>query len=1064
MKTITDDSSTLVNAVKSQDCQKDRQSLQEPHMAQDRPKMTSLKPDTSECWYCGRKHDLCRRELCPAFGKLCNRCHKPASKCRNTSSRSSVRAIDEKIDEKIDDMNEVFPTQIAAVELDDSQMVTLKLKSGNFLRFQVDTGAQCNVVPLALYKEATKDHSLSHIIMSSSQITAYGGATLPVVGQVCMEVEWNHCQYILECKLVNATNIRPLLGRRASINMKIVAYLDNDKLHQPDVRHATVFAVEPTNAISQRQLVAQYPKVFREAVGKVSGKYHIRLDPNAVPVQHAPRRVPVALRQQLKETLHNMAKADIIAPVTDPTEWISSMVVVPKKNGTLRLCLDPKELNAAIQREHYALPTIEDVATCLHGAKVFTVLDVRSGFWHITLDDSSSLLTTFHTPFGRYRWKRMPFGICSAPEIFQRPMHQLIEGLTGIEVIADDFVVVGRGHDEAEAIHDHDKNLHAFLQRCEECGVRLNADKMKLRRNAVPFIGHIATDQGLCADPAKVQAIKEMPMPKNIAAVQRLLGLAQYLSKFLPHLSDIMKPLRDLTQKEVDWVWDHPQQEAMDKLKQAVMSTPVLRYYNIQEEVTLQCDASQSGLGAAMMQNGQPVAYASRALTSAETRYAQIEKELLAVVFVCDHFDAYIYGRSRINIETDHKPLESIVLKPLNDAPKRLQRMLLQLQKYNLQWKYKKGTSMFLADTLSRAHLPEVCACDLELATNLEGIDHMAPMLLAVSKDRLIQIKHASTDDPTLQVLRETIQQGWPESKTEVPPAVQAYFDFRDELTIQDQLVFKGPRIIIPGALRREMMSMVHASHIGIEGCIQRAWDSLYWPRMNSDLKEYIGKCDICLSHRAVPGRESLLQHEIPERPWAKIGVDLCELKGRTLLVVCDYYSNFIEVENIRTATTQGVSRILKNLFSRYGVPDVVILDNGPQFSSSKFADFARAWCFTHTTTSPYYPQSNGKAENAVKTIKKLFTKCHESGQSEYKALLDWRNTPTEGMGTSPAQRFLGRRCKTLLPITKSLLNPRYSVKKDVEQLQAQKRLQKKYYNKHGRDLKPIKTGETVRM
>ena len=156
---------------------------------------------------------------------------------------------------------------------------------------------------------------------------------------------------------------------------------------------------------------------------------------------------------------------------------------------------------------------------------------------------------------------------------------------------------------------------------------------------------------------------------------------------------------------------------------------------------------------------------------------------------------------------------------------------------------------------------------------------------------------------------------------------------------------------------------------------------------------------------------KSLLQHEIPERPWAKIGVDLCKLKGRTLLVVCDYYSNFIEVEKIHASTTQGVSRVLKNLFSRYGIPDVVISDNGPQFLSSEFADFARDWCFTHTTTSPYYPQSNGKAENAVKTIKKLFTKCHQSGQSEYNALLDWRNTPTKGMGTSPAQRFLGHHC-----------------------------------------------------
>ena len=177
----------------------------------------------------------------------------------------------------------------------------------------------------------------------------------------------------------------------------------------------------------------------------------------------------------------------------------------------------------------------------------------------------------------------MPFGICSAPEIFERRMHQLIEGLNGVEVMADDFVVDAMKQRQSMTMT---KKLHTLLQRCEECGVRHNADKIKPRRNAVPFIGHIATDQGLCVDPAKVQAIKEMPMPTNIAAVQRLLGLAQYLSKFLPHLSDIMKPLRELTQKDIDWTWDHPQQEAVEKLKQAVMSTPVLQYYNIQEEVT----------------------------------------------------------------------------------------------------------------------------------------------------------------------------------------------------------------------------------------------------------------------------------------------------------------------------------------------------------------------------------------------------------------------------------------------------------------------------------------------
>ena len=398
------------------------------------------------------------------------------------------------------------------------------------------------------------------------------------------------------------------------------------------------------------------------------------------------------------------------------------MVVVPKKDGKLRICLDPRDLNKAIRREHYPLPTIEDVATRLYGAKVFTVLDVRKGFWHVELEAESSFLTTFNTPFGRYRWKRMPFGICSAPEVFQRRMHQLIEGLRGVEVVADDFVVVGSGDTQESAVKDHDLNLERFLQRCATKGVKLNHNKVSLRRKEVPFIGHVATDKGLCVDPAKVRAIAEMPQPADVAGVQRLLGMAQYLAKFLPHLSDVTKPLRELTQKEVAWVWEEPQTRAFEDLKKAIASTPILQYYNLAEEATLQCDASQTGLGAALMQNRQPVAYASRALTDTETRYAQIEKELLAIVFACDRFDAYIYGRNVVHVESDHQPLELIMRKSLGDAPKRLQRMLLQLQKYSLNVHYKKGTQMHLADTLSRAYIPEVSACTE--VQELEEINH----------------------------------------------------------------------------------------------------------------------------------------------------------------------------------------------------------------------------------------------------------------------------------------------------------------------------------------------------
>ena len=290
---------------------------------------------------------------------------------------------------------------------------------------------------------------------------------------------------------------------------------------------------------------------------------------------------------------------DFIAPMTTPTEWISSIVVVPKKNGKLRICLDPKDLNRAIQREKYQLPTI-DIATRLYGAKVFTVMDVHNGFWHVRLEEESTYLTTFQTPFGRFRWKRMPFGISSAPEVFQRRMHEFIEGLDGIEVIADDFIAVGYGITFEEATRDHDKHLSAYLKRCEERNTRLNKEKFKLRQSEVMFVGYVATDKGLRVDPDKVRAVVEMPTPTDKAGVQRLRGVAQSLAKFLPHLSDVTIALRELTQKDVLWFWSDAQQAALDKLKDAVTSTPVLCYYNVDEEVALQCDASQSGLSAAL--------------------------------------------------------------------------------------------------------------------------------------------------------------------------------------------------------------------------------------------------------------------------------------------------------------------------------------------------------------------------------------------------------------------------------------------------------------------------------
>ena len=349
-----------------------------------------------ECWNCGRRHSLCKRENCPAYKKRCSNCHKMnhfAAKCRSGSS-TSAHPVDEG-----DEGDETFQTSTSTArqKLDDSQTVTLRLDSGNYIRFQADTGAQCNVIPLDIYTRATKDTSLTKVSPSTITITAYGGATLPVVGTALLRV-WRgdyHCK--LDCKLVEHAEIRPLLGRKACLGMKIVSYLDNDAMNKPMTGNASVYALDQPNLLSIQQLKQQYPVVFGEAVGLLEGPYHIRLDEHAIPVQHAPRRVPVALRETLHNTLTELTEQGIIEPVQRPTAWISSLVIVPKKNGKLRLCLDPKDLNQAILREHYPLPTIEEVATRLHGTRVFTVLDVSQGFWHIELDEESSFLTTFYT-------------------------------------------------------------------------------------------------------------------------------------------------------------------------------------------------------------------------------------------------------------------------------------------------------------------------------------------------------------------------------------------------------------------------------------------------------------------------------------------------------------------------------------------------------------------------------------------------------------------------------------------------------------------------------------------
>ena len=788
-------------------------------------------------------------------------------------------------------------------------------------------------------------------------------------------------------------------------------------------------------------------------------RYEIELDKAVSPVQHAPRTVSVALWQSLRKELDRLVGQGILAQVTEPTPWISSLVIVPKDNGTLRLCLDPKDLNTAIKRENYPLPTIEDVATRMDGARVFSILDVKQGFWHITLDPVSSLLTTFNTPFGRFRWCRMPFGIASAPEVFQRRMHQIIEGLNGVEVIADDFLVYGRGATHELATHDHDQNLEEFLKRCKQNNIVLNAEKMKLRLREVPFIGHVLTADGLQSSPERVRAVREMPVPEDKQAVRRFIGLVQYLAKFMPKLSEMTAPLRDLMKDENDFIWSADQHKAFTDIKMATTRLPVLKYYNLKEEVTIQCDASKNGLGAVLLQNGQPVAYVSRALTQTECRYAQIEKECLAIVYAAERFDHFIFGRDNVTVQSDHQPLETICKKPLGSAPSRLQRMLLRLQRYNITVVYKRGSEMVLADTLSRAYLTSE-SVGSRFINNLQIVESQSD----VSTYTQDAIRQATKEDVVLQTVQLMIKNGWPTNKTLIPDQTRAYYNVRDELSESKGLIFKGHRIVIPSRLRKEMLVKSHGGHVGIEGCLRRLRESLFWPGMTAEARAYMEGCESCKSVQDAPSKEPMIPHEYIMRPWAKVSVDICEIRSRYLLIVVDYFSNFVEVSRLPSIQSISIIKALSEIFARWGVPDILVSDNGGQFDSNEFLQFSIEWQFQHITSSPVYPQSNGKIENTVRTIKRLFEKCAISGQSEFRALLDWRNTPSEGMGSSPAQRIMGRRCKTTLPCSEVLLQPKYDVDVDAKNLRLRKQKQVNYYNRNTKKTRVLTKGDDVRM
>lgn len=1010
----------------------------------------------NKCDYCGNnKHK--NKTDCPAYGKQCHKCSKYNHFAKLCKSSKSVHEINEEQCTHLDYESDNFDDDtldhffVHTVGQNSSQpdqvFIEVSLGTKNCSRkidCKVDTGSQTNCLPYSIFQTLKLNLPLKP---SNATLTAYSGDRLSVRGKVMLDCMYKDKAVKTEFYIVDSS-APPLLSLRTSLDLGLIQLTHS-------VDHSVDGLDQSSSSLDKKAVLATNKDLF-EGIGLLPGTCSLHMKDDAVPVVCPTRKVPFGLQDKLKAELDSMEAKHVICRVTEPSNWVHSLVCVEKPNGKLRVCLDPKALNDNIQRPYYPMRSIDDITSQLSGANYFSVLDATKGYWAIRLDKPSSMLTTFNTPFGRYRYLRLPMGIRSSQDIFQRKVDEIFEGLQGVTSICDDILVFGRSRAE------HDRNLGKVLQKSRENGLRFNPEKCQIGLTEVKYFGHVISSRGLLPDPEKVSAILNMPNPTNRSELETLLGMITYLTKFQKNLSDITSPMRELLRNDADWCWEMRQSEAFQQVKTALTQTPVLSYYDRNKPVRLQVDASSKGLGACCMQDGKPIAYASKTLTPTEINYAQIEKEMLAILFGCTRFKHYIYGRRTV-VESDCKPIEAIMKKPLGSASPRLQRLMLQLQQFDIHVIHCPGKNIPLGDALSRNYVSETFP---NLIKGLDTHVHTVIRSLPVSDIKIQQIQDATRDDAQMQMLIEVIKTGWPETRQNCPTTVLEFWNHRDEISCENDIVFRGQKLVIPAAMREEMIKAAHIGHFGIDKSLGRARDIMFWPGMSKQITEYVQRCTICNKYKDSNQNEPLHCHDVPQRPWQNLSLDLFTWNNEEYMVLVDAYTRWFEIDLLPNTKSITIIRKMKVHFSRFGICEKLKTDGAAYFTSEQFHQYCKDWGITHEVSSPTHASSNGLAEVYVKVAKRILQKAKDDDRDPYLPLLQYRNSPLKSCGDlTPAQLMFSRRLRSMLPSTNEQLAPKaikpYIARKKMLESQVKT---KENYDRTARKLTPLKTGDSVHV
>ena len=923
----------------------------------------------------------------------------------------------------------IFTVQSKLETTQPSINVELKINSTEVV-MELDTGAS-----LTIMSEKTLKQKLPHLELEPSAVIlkTYSGEQLKVLGQAQVKVTYKTQE--VEAPLIVVAGEGPTLFGR---NWLHVLQLD-----WKEIRYMTT-AID--------KLLQKHEILFKDELGTMKNiQVRLCVKPDAIPKFCRARAAPYALRPVIEKDLMCLEKMGAIERVKY-SDWATPIVPVPKPDNTVRVCGDFKiTVNPVLHIDQHPIPKAEDLFATLAGGKKFSKLDLSQAYQQMLLHPDDRKYTTINTHLGLFQYTHLPFGIASAPAIFQQAMEKILHGIPRAICYLDDVLITGQNDEE------HLKILETVFCRLEDYGLRLKKSKCEYLKTRVEYLGYCIDADGLHKSPAKVKAVVDAPRPQNQQQLRSFLGLVNYYGKFISALSTITHPLNQLLCHQTKWQWSQECEKSFQKLKDQLSSDQVLAHYNYTLPVRLACDASQYGVGAVishLMPDGteRPIAYGSRTLTKAEKNYAQIDKEAAAIIFGIKKFHPYIYGR-KFTLITDHKPLTTI-FSPKSSLPAlaaaRLQRWAIILSAYQYEVEFRATDKHANADCLSR--LP------LQITTEEDAITKDASLFnlqqierLPVKADKIAQL---TANDPVLSKVITFVQQGWP---TQVQDEFKPYHIRRNKFTVEANCLLWGRKVIIPKKLQDKVLEELHTAHPGVVRMKSIARIHVWWPGIDKKIEEVVKSCLPCQSIRNKPPLTSLHLWNWPSQPWRRLHLDfLGPFLGATFLIVVDAYSKWLEVIPMSSTTAERTITELRKLFATHGLPTQVVTDNGAQFTSQEFGEFLKLNGIQHYKSAPYHPATNGEAERYVQTFKQAMRAAKgDSGTLSTKLmrfLLSYRTTPNATTGVSPAELLFGRTLRTRL----NLLRPDISTK--VQDKQAS---QKQYHDKKSRD-RHFQVGQSV--